>query len=425
MKEYSTTFDSNFEDKSLDIKKEISYYLFFWPWFLVFTILLLGITFLNLRYSDRIYESSAQIQIKDSNADPSSFLTEGAGFNLNRSSNIKNDIAIISSHHILEQVVQQLNLQVKIFTYGSLVGSINRNLQFNSSLPIEIKFKNPEKSVQLKFEVENNKLKIFNDESTFYISKGEVLDTEKLFIKPKDSLFLSDRNFEISNSPLNNVVVELRNSLTVLEEFNFGEIVNLTIKGTNINRNEAILNTLIKVLSNDQVSDKREISEVSIGFIDDRLKKLSESIDTISKNTIDFKSANNIYNPIIQTTNSLENITKGQEISFNFKIQIEIAKALLENLIDHSNFDILPANIGIENKSVNQLLNLYNEAAIKRKNLLVSAAEQSPLIKQLNIQLENGKEAIINGVKRYIEGLHVSLSRYQQLESKTKGCINI
>ena len=424
MKEYSTTFDSNFEDKSLDIKKEISYYLFFWPWFLVFTILLLGITFLNLRYSDRIYESSAQIQIKDSNADPSSFLTEGAGFNLNRSSNIKNDIAIISSHHILEQVVQQLNLQVKIFTYGSLVGSINRNLQFNSSLPIEIKFKNPEKSVQLKFEVENNKLKIFNDESTFYISKGEVLDTEKLFIKPKDSLFLSDRNFEISNSPLNNVVVELRNSLTVLEEFNFGEIVNLTIKGTNINRNEAILNTLIKVLSNDQVSDKREISEVSIGFIDDRLKKLSESIDTISKNTIDFKSANNIYNPIIQTTNSLENITKGQEISFNFKIQIEIAKALLEKLIDHSNFDILPANIGIENKSVNQLLNLYNEAAIKRKNLLVSAAEQSPLIKQLNIQLENGKEAIINGVKRYIEGLQVSLSRYQQLESKTKGLVS-
>ena len=424
MKEYSTTFDSNFEDKSLDIKKEISYYLFFWPWFLVFTILLLGITFLNLRYSDRIYESSAQIQIKDSNADPSSFLTEGAGFNLNRSSNIKNDIAIISSHHILEQVVQQLNLQVKTFTYGSLVGSINRNLQFKSSLPIEIKFKNPEKSVQLKFEVENNKLKIFNDESTFYISKGEVLDTEKLFIKPKDSLFLSDRNFEISNSSLNNVVAELRNSLTVVEEFNFGEIVNLTIKGTNIDRNEAILNTLIKVLSNDQVSDKREISEVSIGFIDDRLKKLSKSIDTISRNTIDFKSANNIYNPEIQTTSSLENITKGQEISFNFKIQIEIAKALLEKLIDHSNFDILPANIGIENKSVNQLLNLYNEAAIKRKNLLVSAAEQSPLIKQLNIQLENGKEAIINGVKRYIEGLQVSLSRYQQLESKTKGLVS-
>lgn len=424
MKEYSTSLDSNFENNSIDIKREISYYLFFWPWFLVFTLILLGGTFLNLRYADRIYESSAQIQIKNSKADPSSFLTEGSGFNLNRSSNIKNDIAIISSHHILEQVVQQLNLQVKTFTYGSLVGSINRNLQFKSSLPIDIIFKNSEKSFQLEFEVENNKLKIYNDESTFSLSKGEVLDTKNFFIKPKDSLFISDRNFAISNSSLNNAVAELKNSLTISEEFQFGEIVNLTIKGTNIDRNEAILNTLIKVLSDDQVRDKREISEVSIGFIDDRLRILSESIDTISRNTIDFKSANNIYNPNIQTTNSLENITKGQEISFDFKIQIEIAKALLDKLINHTNYDILPANIGINNDGINQLISSYNNSAIKRKNLLVSAQEQSPVIKQLNIQLDNGKEAIIKGVNRYIDGLQVSLTRYQQLENETKGLVS-
>ena len=351
-------------------------------------------------------------------------MTEGSGFNLNRSSNIKNDIAIISSHHILEQVVQQLNLQVKTFTYGSLVGSINRNLQFNSSLPIDIIFKNSEKSFQLEFEVENNKLKIYNDESTFSLSKGEVLDTKNFFIKPKDSLFISDRNFAISNSSLNNAVAELKNSLTISEEFQFGEIVNLTIKGTNIDRNEAILNTLIKVLSDDQVRDKREISEVSIGFIDDRLRILSESIDTISRNTIDFKSANNIYNPNIQTTNSLENITKGQEISFDFKIQIEIANALLDKLINHTNYDILPANIGINNDGINQLISSYNNSAIKRKNLLVSAQEQSPVIKQLNIQLDNGKEAIIKGVNRYIDGLQVSLTRYQQLENETKGLVS-
>ena len=216
----------------------------------------------------------------------------------------------------------------------------------------------------------------------------------------------------------------MKNSLTISEEFQFGEIVNLTIQGTNIDRNEAILNTLIKVLSDDQVRDKREISEVSIGFIDDRLRILSESIDTISRNTIDFKSANNIYNPNIQTTNSLENITKGQEISFDFKIQIEIAKALLDKLINHTNYDILPANIGINNDGINQLISSYNNSAIKRKNLLVSAQEQSPVIKQLNIQLDNGKEAIIKGVNRYIDGLQVSLTRYQQLENETKGLVS-
>ena len=425
MKEYKINSDFNFDDNQIDIKKEIRYYLFFWPWFLVFTILLLFYTFFNLRYSDRVYESSAQIQIKNSKSDPSSFLTQGSGiFNLDKSNNIKNDIAIISSQHILKQVVQKLNLQVKTFTYGSLVGSINKKLQFKYLLPIDLIFKNSEKNIKLKFEVENNQLVIFSNDSTFYLSKGEVLDTNLFFIKPKDSLFLLDQNFEISHSSLNNSVDELRNTLEVSEEFKFGEIVNLTIKGNNIDRNEAILNTLIKVLSDDQVSDKRQISDVSIGFIDDRLKKLSESIDTISKNTINFRSANNIYDPITQTSKSLDNITKGQEMSLELKIQIEIAKALLEKLIDHSNFDILPANIGINNESVNQLLNSFNELAIKRKNLLVSTTEQSPLIKQLNIQLENGKKAIIKGVKRYIEGLQLSFNSYQTLENKTMGEIS-
>ena len=132
----------------------------------------------------------------------------------------------------------------------------------------------------------------------------------------------------------------------------------------------------------------------------------------------------NIYNPNIQTTNSLENITKGQEISFDFKIQIEIANALLDKLINHTNYDILPANIGINNDGINQLISSYNNSAIKRKNLLVSAQEQSPVIKQLNIQLDNGKEAIIKGVNRYIDGLQVSLTRYQQLENETKGLVS-
>ena len=84
-------------------------------------------------------------------------------------------------------------------------------------------------------------------------------------------------------------------------------MINLSIKGTNKKRNDAILNTLIQVLSEDQVADKRAISEVSIAFIEDRLKGLSESIDTISQNTIDYQMDNGIFDPEAQTGNALNN----------------------------------------------------------------------------------------------------------------------
>ena len=63
----------NNED-SFDIKKEFSYYLFFWPWFLLTLLMALLGSYLYLRYTPIIYSSLAQVQITQSDAS-SSFLT--------------------------------------------------------------------------------------------------------------------------------------------------------------------------------------------------------------------------------------------------------------------------------------------------------------------------------------------------------------
>ncbi|MDB9993761.1 polysaccharide biosynthesis tyrosine autokinase [Flavobacteriaceae bacterium] len=416
--------NNNFqEENSLDIKKEISYYLFFWPWFIGFIVACLTGAFLYLRYEDRIYETTAQLQIKKEESDPSSFLTGGADLFGFDKVNTANSIALMNSNYILEKVVQKLDLQTKTFALGNIVGSLNSNLLFENSILGEIKFKEPDIDKLLEFEVYDNTLTINIGESIHTLKKEEILDTEDVFISPKDSLFQQNKSFKIIHTSLNNSVAQLRKNLTITEASKQGEIVNISFKGTNTKRNEAILNTLIAVLAEDQVADKREISKVSIAFIEERLKGLTESIDTISKNTIAYQMANGIYNPSTQTENALNNIITGQEEAFGLGIQIEIATALLEKLEAPSNFDILPANIGIENGSVNELVNSYNTVVTQRNNLLVSATEQSPVVLQLSRQLENAKAAIIKGVNRYIEGLEVSLSRYQQMESKTRGLV--
>ena len=74
------------EKDNIDIFKEINYYVFFWPWFLVSVLLFSFGSYLFLRYSDTIYQTTATLQVKDASSDPSSFLTQGAGsmFNFNR-----------------------------------------------------------------------------------------------------------------------------------------------------------------------------------------------------------------------------------------------------------------------------------------------------------------------------------------------------
>ena len=407
------------EEDSIDIKKEAGYYLFFWPYFIAGVAIAMVSAFLYLKTADRIYTSSAQLQIKKPAEDAASFLTGGMEFFGFDQVNVENDIAVLTSQHILSQVVTRLDLQTNIYT----VGRVNAQLRFNDQYTRFVTIKAPNSYEYWDVEIANQKASFTQDTLSFTINKGEVFKYQESEITLHDSLFLKDQTLIIERYPLNEAVAALRNNLIATAASKQGEIIDLNFQGVNIARNEAVLNTVMQVMQDDQVEDKRLISKVSLAFISDRLDGLTKSIDTLSQNTIAFQTANGIFDPVAQTGNALSNIVKGQEEAFGIGIQLEIAKALLEKLESQASYQILPANIGIENESVNTLVNSYNTVVTQRNNLLISATTKSPMVMQLSSQLDNAKAAIITGVNRYIEGLQTSLFGFKNMEAKTKGIV--
>ena len=112
-------------------------------------------------------------------------------------------------------------------------------------------------------------------------------------------------------------------------------------------------------------------------------------------------------------------MVKENEVSFNLKIQLQIANSLLEYLKNQQNFDILPANIGVEDAGINELLLSFNTLVMDRNNLLVSATKESPIVSQINEKLKNLKNASLKGINRYIKNLQVSLSNYQKTNNES------
>ena len=406
-------------EDAIDIKKEAGYYLFFWPYFIAGLIIAVVSAFLYLKTADRIYTSNAQLQIKKAAEDAASFLTGGMEFFGFDQVNVENDIAVLTSQHILSQVVTRLDLQTRINT----VGRVNSQLQFDNEYTRFVKLKSPNNYLYWDVEIANQKASFTRDTLSFTINRGEVFSYKESEITLHDSLFLKNQTLIIEKYSLNETVADLRFNLTATAASKQGEIIDLNFVGVNKRRNEAILNTLIQVMQDDQVEDKRLISKVSLAFINDRLDGLTKTIDTISQNTIAYQMVNSIFDPVTQTGNALSNIVKGQEEAFSIGIQLEIAKALLEKLESQASYQILPANIGIDNESVNTLVSSYNTVVTQRNNLLISATTKSPMVLQLSSQLDNAKEAIITGVNRYIEGLQTSLSGFKNMEAKTRGVV--
>jgi len=417
----NNNFENSFnqDQESFDIKREFSYYLFFWPWFLLSIFFCLIGSFTYLRYTPNVYSSSAQVQITKSDAS-SSFLTTEVTSLFGTRINVENDIGVITSNHILSKVAKQLDFQTTITSVGRVKSSLN----FTKDLPFEIYFKDSIKTQKWRLLFSLDLATISNSSSSFIFDKKKSLETDDFILIMKDSLYESQEEFIINRTSLQFATAILKKRIKADPVSKNGEIINLSISGTNKRRNDAVLNSLISVITEDRIADQRQLSEASIKFIDQRLNILKKTIDSISKKTIEYQLKNNIYDSEQQTSSLLSNIVKENEAAFNLKIQLEIATSLYEQLNSQENFEILPSNVGIMDVSINELLVSYNTLVLERNNLLVSTTNNSPLVLQINQQLDNLKKANIEGISRYIKNLQVSLSSYQKINKETIGIVS-
>jgi len=412
----------NNEEDSIDIKREFSYYLFFWPWFLLTLVFALIGSYNYLRYTPNIYSSSAQVQITKSDA-TSSFLTTEVTSLFGTRINLDNDISVITSNHILSQVVQQLDLQTNVKS----MGRVKSSLQFGEQIPFEIQFKSPDDFQNWNLVFSNGAALISTDTLSFKVNKNETLENDYFSFSIKnDSLYIKDSKYNIQRTSLNFATSLLKKRIQALagSKSTSAEVIDLSINGNNKLRNDAVLNTLIQVVIADRIEDERQLSSATIKFIDTRLETLKNSLDKISKKTIEYQLENNIYDTEQQTSSLLSNIVKENEETFNLKIQLEIATSLLEQLNSQQNFEILPANIGIVDPGINELLVSYNTFVIERNNLLISTTKNSPLVLKITEQLNRIRKANLEGIRLYIENLEVSLSSYQKITDENLGIIS-
>ena len=412
----------NQKEEIFDIKSEISYYFFFWPWFLLTIVMALIGSYTYLRYTPNIYSSSAQVQITKSDAS-SSFLTSEVTSLFGTRVNVENDISVITSNHILSQVVQRLDLETTITS----IGNVKSSMQFGEQIPFEIQFKNPDVFQNWNIVFSNGSALISSDTLSFKVNKNETLENDYFSFSIKnDSLYIKDTEYNIERTSLNFATAVLKNRIQASagSKDSNAEIINLIINGNNKLRNDAILNTLIQVVIADRIEDQRQLSSATIKFIDTRLETLKNTLDKISKKTIEYQLENNIYDTEEQTSNLLSNIVKENEETFNLKIQLEIATSLLSELKSQQNFEILPANIGIVDVNVNQLIASYNTLVIERNNLLISTTKNSPFVLKITEQLNRIRKANLDGISLYIENLEVSLSSYQKISDQNMGIIS-
>lgn len=413
------------EDTIIDIKQLLRNYLRYWLWFILSIVVCVIASFIYLRYASEIYETTAKIKIlEDENT--LNLPIPDMLFN-NSKVNLENEIEILTSYRILEKVVKDLQLTHSFYWEGSIKSTQLDTLPFAFRKLIETDSLYTKANYIIT--VTKTGFKIYNKETetTMLFPNHNTYLTNHSFpfqIKiesPEQLEFCLDKKYNINILSSKETILDLKEIIEVVSIGRKSEIIQLSIKGESVSRSEKIINAVIQVFDEDGIQDRQLISKRTLEFIDNRFIFLAQELDSIELDKRDFKQENNLVYIEADTQLSLEKRAQADEEVFRIENQLALSQLLEEVLNDpNTKSKLLPANIGLESKTINSLIANYNTAILEREKLISSGGVNNPIVRQLQLQLTDLRANIDTSIAAYKNQLILSQKQLKSRDKKFK-----
>ena len=419
MKEAPQNFGYDDDEEKFAIKGILIKYLRYWPWFLGCLLLSIFSGFLYMRYSAVNYRSEAKIKIIDESKRTDLVSQESANIWGISTINLENEMEVLKSYRLLNQVVEELNLDVSYY----YVGFFKTSEKWNAPFIVKKFASEQEQLYPLSYTVEFTPTGFEIEDSNGadfkvgFKSENNSAPGLPFSIELLDNITLSKYSnvtYKVVINPRKNAVMQLSNRLSVQPSNRKSDILSLSLTGESIKRSEAILNAVIQRFNNDAIADVQAISKRTLDFIDERFLYLSGELDSIELGKAGFKRDQNLAYIEEDATSILKKKSEAEGEAFRLETQISLSRSLRQSVARQANYGLLPADIGLENTSINSLVKNYNELARERTKLLSSVQEGHPSVQSLNTQLKKGKENVLKTIDVNQRQLQISLSQLNE-----------
>jgi capsular exopolysaccharide synthesis family protein len=412
-------------EEQLDLKKELFNYLSYWKYFVICVAIGLFSASFYLRYISPVYAIEAKVKILEESNKGLKLPSELLGMMASKSGiNLENELETMKSRRLIGPVVSQLNLTTSYYTKGKFKNTELWNApltvtpimaQDDSFSPISISFTKQKDGYLLRKD----------DSTTVFISgnHGKIkLNSVELFFEPNANSKPTTKEFFVRVIPFKAAVESLKSRISIAKVGDESEILSVGIQDVNTERGIAILDKLVNVFNEDGINDRRMVNRKTVDFIDERFKNLTVQLDSIENSKRDFKKSKEISFIEADVAVDLTKRAGANESLFRIETQIQLSK-LQQDALTASKNSILPANIGLDNAIINNLINEYNTLVFQREKLTKTSGSENPTLKVLESQIGSIKDNINASIYTYTKQLKVSLLQQQVDYSKSSDMV--
>lgn len=402
-------------------------YLPYWYIFLFLLVISGLLAFLFIKITPPVYESHASILIKDEKRGQEDSKMEEVLNLFSQKNIVENEVEILKSNAVLQEVVTTLRLYAPISEEYGWKGKLTASAYHSSPVIVEMRDSiNSRQSEKVYFDVGNGYVHMMGNDYRI----GKWFNSpwgDMRFVKNPEywkGYQHEDGKFYFKLIRTNKAAMDIAAKLIVSPTSKQASVVMMKIRDEIPERGEAILSEIIGVYNLTSLRKKNETAANTLRFIDERLGKVSQELDSVERGIQQYRDNSGIVNISEQSNQYLRSIEQNDMELNKMQMQIAVIEEVDNYLNSGKGGAMAPSTLNVSDPTLSPMLDrLYNKESELEK-LKRTTAENNPIITSLEGEISRIKANIRENITNQRRSLKAGQTYLNRVSGQYNSMLN-
>ncbi len=384
-------------------------YLPYWPLFLIFFLVAIVGAWSYLKYATPMFETTARVLIKDEKKGAEESKTLESLDLLSSKKIIENEMEVIQSRSLINEVVNKLSLYAPVSNEQSI-----KTLSAYTTSPMIVVVDDPEKLKETKkiyFTFDKVKQKVIINNTQYPLNEWLNTWIGKIRFQrnPRYINESSTAKLYFSLVSPKKVASGIEAGLKVTPVNKQSSIISLSYTDEVPQRGEDIINELLAAYNEASLKDKNLLAYNTQKFIQERLSTVEHDLDSIERKVQRYKSQSNAVDISTQGKLFLENVSNNDQKLSEINMQLAVLNQVEKYVYSKSGEGgIVPATLGVTDPTLSQLLDKLYTSELDYERGKKNDGENNPLTLSVLDRIQKIKPGILENIQSQRSNLLVS-----------------
>jgi len=380
--------------KDFNLKELLLKYFRYWYWFVLCFIVFTVFAYVLLRYSVPQYDVSSTILISQED----NLSDAGLSVKLNIQYFYEGRVLEIEEY---ENPIVRINFLVSDSVLYQKSGAFNVRVNSETSFSF--------------MDSDGNELNTHDFGNSVPTSVGEAVLTPN----QKNISGFKGKIIKIKLLPVRSLVASYRERLNINKVGQNSSVLQISLRDGVIHKAEDFVNNLVDAYNIRTIDNKKETSNKTAQFINDRLTDISEDLSNVDNQAAEYMSQYGITEDVAGSTGRLVDISTENKREITI---YETQTLLIQSTIDfiknkEAKNEVIPSNLGIDDSSISTDIGKYNTLVLQRKKLLKTSTVKNPVVVKIDDQLAGLREVLFQSLVSLQDKVAIKLRSVQSREN--------